>query len=72
MSKVRELPFDGKHSVNDALPEPNVQLYITVDENKDRVGGGAAAFGNDGKWYWTFNGEMTDECKYRVSQWCYL
>lgn len=66
-------PYDGKHSVADGdMPEPNVQLYIYLAENADSIGGGAAALGEDGKWYWTFDYKLHQECKYTVTHWCYL
>lgn len=70
--KVKSLPFDGAHRAQDELPEPNVQLCVIVEENEESIGGGAATLSEDGKWYWTFDGEPTDECKYQVNQWCYL
>jgi hypothetical protein len=72
MAKVKSLPYDGVHLVRDELPEPNVQLCIDLEENEDSVGGGAAALGADGKWYWTFDGEITDDCRYKVKSWQYL
>lgn len=64
---------DGKHTVSDGdMPEPNVQLFIYCAENADSVGGGAAALGEDGKWYWTFDYKLHQECKYTVTHWSYL
>lgn len=63
---------DGKHSVEDCLPEPNVMLKIYCAENSDHVGGGAATLGKDGKWYWTFDCEIAEECTYPVTHWRYL
>lgn len=63
---------DGKHAVTDCLPEPNVMLKIYCAENSDHVGGGAATLGEDGKWYWTFDCEIAEECTYPVTHWRYL
>lgn len=66
-------PYDGKHSVADGdMPEPNIQLCIYCAENSDSVGGGAAALGTDGKWYWTHDWKLNQECKYPVTHWIYL
>jgi len=70
--KVERRHFSGYFSTIDKMPDPNVQLSIILEENEDHVGGGAAAFGSDGKWYWTFNEEITEECVYTVKSWCYL
>lgn len=70
---LKRKPYDGKHSVADGdMPEPNVQLAIYCAENADSVGGGAAALGEDGKWYWTFNYKLDQECKNPVTHWIYL
>lgn len=70
---LKRKPFDGKHSVAKGdMPEPNVQLCIYCAENPDSVGGGAAALGEDGKWYWTFDYKLSQECKYPVTHWIYL
>ncbi len=66
-----DLQYDGDHLVTDKLPRENIQLIITLEENKDSVGGGAATFSN-GKWYWTYNREKTEECRYKVASWCYI
>lgn len=58
--------------VCDKLPEPNVQLWVRVAENPDHVGGGAAMYGEDGKWYWTCDGKKTNELLYQVIKWEYL
>lgn len=63
---------DGKHAVVDRMPEPNVMLKIYCAENPDHVGGGAATLGADGKWYWTYNCEIAEECTYPVTHWRYL
>ena len=65
-------PDDGKHAVTDCLPEPEVMLKIYCAENADHVGGGAATLGKDGKWYWTYNCEISEECTYPVTHWRYL
>ncbi len=54
-------------SVKDKLPEPNRHLRIESAEC-----GGAAMYGEDGKWYWTFNGKKAEECKVNVTHWEYL
>lgn len=70
---LKRRPDDGKHSVADGdMPEPNVQLMIYCAENEDSVGGGAAALGADGKWYWTYDWKLDKECKYTVTHWRYL
>lgn len=70
---LKRKPFDGKHSVAEGdMPEPNVQLIIYCAENPDSVGGGAAALGEDGKWYWTFDYKLSQECTYPVTHWIYL
>ena len=53
-------------------PRPDVQVIITVAENKDSVCGGAAMLGSDGVWYWTYNGEKTDKVPYPVIGWSYI
>lgn len=70
--ELKRLPDDGKHSVEDRMPEPGVQLMIYCAENDDSVGGGAAALGEDGKWYWTYDLKLHKECKYEVTHWRYL
>lgn len=66
---LKRLPDTGKHSVEDGvMPEPNVQLIIDCAEDV----GGAAAYGIDGKWYWTFDWEIKEECKFTVTHWRYL
>ena len=67
--RVRRLPSDGYHSVSDRMPEPDVQLDIQCDN--DDIGG-AAALGEDGKWYWTWNGELDQEVTFEVTRWMYL
>lgn len=70
---LKRKPFDGKHSVEEGdMPKPNVQLMIYCAENEDSVGGGAAALGADGKWYWTYDWKLDKECKYTVTHWRYL
>jgi hypothetical protein len=66
------LPDDGYHNVNDKLPEPNTQLYICCAKNADNVGGGAATFGEDGKWYWSYDYMRSYECVYPVTEWSYM
>lgn len=66
------MPTDGYHSVADCLPEPNVMLIIECADNEDSVGGGAATYGTDGKWYWTYDYEISEECPYPVSRWKYM
>lgn len=70
--ELKRLPDDGKHSVADRMPEAGVQLLIYCAENDDSVGGGAAALGEDGKWYWTYDYKLHEECKYPVTHWRYL
>lgn len=67
------LPDDGKHSIADGdYPKPNIMLLIFCAENFDSVGGGAATFGTDGKWYWTCDCKISEPCKYTVTHWRYL
>jgi hypothetical protein len=66
------LPNDGVHDVSEKLPEPNTQLYIRCAENADSVGGGAATFGEDGKWYWSYDYMRSEECVYPVERWSYM
>lgn len=54
-------------NTENGLPKPNVQLWI-----ESANCGGAAMFGEDGKWYWTYNGRKTDECKVEITRWSYL
>ena len=61
-----------KHNVCDLLPSPNVQLAVYLEDNPRSIGGGAAIYGDDGKWYWTYNGEKTDEIPYKVESWRYI
>lgn len=70
---LEERPDDGYHFIADGeLPEPNVLLHIRVAENSDSVGGGVAALGSDGNWYWTHDRKLKNRCKYTVVKWCYL
>lgn len=63
---IRE--YDGKHSVDEAMPEPNIQLCI---ECKEPIGG-AVALGSDGKWYWTYDMRLDIPCEFTVTHWQYL
>ena len=72
LDELKRLPDDGQHYVGDRMPEAGVQLMIYCEENDDSVGGGAAALGNDGKWYWTRDWKLYQECKYTVTHWRYL
>lgn len=65
---LKTLPDDGKHNVTEKLPEPNVQLSIDCKEDI----GGAATFGEDGKWYWTYDWQRDAECTFTVESWRYL
>lgn len=65
---LKILPYDGEHKVSEKLPEPNVQLSIDCKEPI----GGAATFGEDGKWYWTYDWQRDIECTFTVESWCYL
>lgn len=69
---LKFLPYDGTHSVEDKMPAPNTMLIIDCAENSDSVGGGAATLGIDGKWYWTYDCEIYEECKYPVARWQYM
>lgn len=62
-----QLIIFNEYDTNDKTPEPNTQLWIETAKY-----GGAAMYGEDGKWYWTFDGEKTDECKLNVLRWGYL
>jgi hypothetical protein len=66
------LPDDGYHKVSEKLPEPNTLLHIRCAENKDNVGGGAATYGEDGQWYWTYDYMRSEECVYPVTEWSYM
>lgn len=60
-------------NVDERLPEPNVMLFIeSVDDMTGEGYGGAAMYGENGKWYWTFNGEKSDEIQFHVYEWCYM
>lgn len=52
---------------NSKTPKPNIQLWIESEEC-----GGAAMYGEDGKWYWTFDGEKAEECNVNILRWSYL
>lgn len=69
---LKFLPDDGDHNVRDKLPEPNTQLFIRCAENADSVGGGAATYGEDGKWYWSYDYMRSEECVYPVESWSYM
>lgn len=62
-----QLIIFNEYDAKDKTPEPNTQLWIETAEC-----GGAAMYGEDGKWYWTFDGEKKDECKLNVLRWGYL
>ena len=49
-------------------PEPNKIVHIKVAENDNNVGGGAAMYGTDGKWYWV----QVEEMPYEVLSWSNL
>ena len=70
--ELKRLPDDGRHCVKNRMPEPGVQLMIYCAVNADNVGGGEAALGEDGKWYWTRDYKLYEECKYPVVYWRYL
>jgi len=70
--KLCFMPTDGYHSVAECLPEPNVMLIIECADNEDNVGGGAATYGTDGKWHWTYDYEISEECPYPISRWKYM
>ena len=61
--------YDGWHDVADQMPKPNIQLHIECDN--DNIGG-AGMFCEDGKWYWTWDGQPDEECKFTVTRWSYL
>lgn len=62
-------PDDGKHAIVDGfMPEPNVQLRIQCKEPI----GGAAALGDDAKWYFTYDMRLDMECEFTVTHWEYL
>ena len=69
---LKILPNDGCYSVSERMPEPNTQLYIKCAENADSVGGGAATYGDDGKWYWTYDWMRDIPCEFTVTHWCYF
>lgn len=78
------LDFEVKHglnlyhmsegiSVNERMPEPDTMLFIEcVNDATGKCCGGAAMYGEDGKWYWTFNRKKTEEILFRVYEWCYM
>lgn len=60
-------------SVDKQMPEPNVMLFIeSVDDATGEKYGGAAVYGEDGKWYWAFDRQKTEKIKFRVYEWCYM
>jgi len=61
------LVIKNEDIVNKKMPEPNVQLKIETAEC-----GGAAMYGEDGKWYWTIDGKKVKECKSDILKWEYL
>lgn len=60
---------DGKHFIKKGdYPEPNIMLMIDCAESI----GGAATYGTDGKWYWTYDYKISEPCEYTVISWRYL
>ena len=68
MKLLKVLPYDGSHDVSEKIPEPNTQLSIECEESI----GGAATYGDDGKWYWTYDWQRDIPCEFTVTHWCYL
>jgi len=68
LNLLKVLPDDGWHLVSEKMPEPNTQLIIECAEPY----GGAATYGDDGKWYWTYDWQRDIPCEFTVTRWCYL
>ena len=61
------------YQVSERLPDPDTMLIINaIDDASGRQYGGAAMYGQDGKWYWTFDRARTDIIPYRVYEWRYM
>lgn len=61
------------NKATEKLPKPNVMLIIdAIDDGDGQTYGGAAMYGEDGNWYWTFDRVKTEVIPYRILKWRYM
>lgn len=65
-------PYNGYTLLSKERPSPNVQLIVNLDENEASIGGGAAMMDDNGDFYWTYDGKMTEKIQYDVVSWKYI